>query len=344
MEKIKTNATNRRIREIISAVLKDPPTLIPRPDFQRRLVWTNRDRIAFIETVLKELPFPEIYVCAGEVDTKTAVGTEWLVDGQQRVSTLVSYFRADPSLRLNGELPPYALLPIDAQKSFLEYTLAVRDLGNIPLATVREVFERINSTKYGLNAMEMANARYDGAIKKFAEQMASNPFYAAHEVFTPSDIRRMADMSFQLSLVITLHAGYFDDITAHEQYLERYNEDFPLAAEMEGRLQKVFDIVDIMKLPPKCRWWKKADIFSLLVELDVALHVDKVSFIPIDLSSRLQAFEADLLRFDAHDATLQAEPARFKDLSSYSLAAAQGSTHRKNRITRGEVLSRLIRA
>ncbi|HEU0301635.1 MAG TPA: DUF262 domain-containing protein, partial [Longimicrobium sp.] len=185
---LQTNATNRRIREIITAVKNK--SLIPRPDFQRRLVWTNKDKLAFLDTVLSHLPFPEIYVCAGEVNPETAQGTEWLVDGQQRVSTLYSYFTSDPELRLN-ELPTYASLSETEKRRFLEYTVVVRDLGDVPIETVKDVFKRINSTKYGLNAMELANARYDGAIKRAAEELAEKGFYSEHGVFRTSDIRRM---------------------------------------------------------------------------------------------------------------------------------------------------------
>ena len=74
LERIQTSATNRRVREIISAVKAG--TLVSRPDFQRKLVWTNRDKLLFLDTLLEHFPFPEIYVCAGEVNTETAQGTE----------------------------------------------------------------------------------------------------------------------------------------------------------------------------------------------------------------------------------------------------------------------------
>jgi hypothetical protein len=78
---MKTTASNRKLRTLITGI-RDK-TLIPRPEFQRRLVWTNRDKIRFLETVLGGYPFPEIYIAAGDVDLDTGQGTEMLVDGQQ---------------------------------------------------------------------------------------------------------------------------------------------------------------------------------------------------------------------------------------------------------------------
>ncbi|MFN9951774.1 MAG: DUF262 domain-containing protein, partial [bacterium] len=104
---MQTSGTNRRLRLLISAI-KDG-TLIPRPDFQRRLVWTNKHKEEFIKTVLGQFPFPEIYIAAGDVDTDTGKGTELLVDGQQRLTTLLQYFSGSPDLRL-GTLCPYSAL------------------------------------------------------------------------------------------------------------------------------------------------------------------------------------------------------------------------------------------
>ncbi len=62
---MKTTATNKRIRELLTAI--GDGTLIPRPEFQRRLVWALRHKNAFIQTVLEGFPIPEIYIAAGDV-------------------------------------------------------------------------------------------------------------------------------------------------------------------------------------------------------------------------------------------------------------------------------------
>ncbi|WP_169791645.1 DUF262 domain-containing protein [Sandaracinus amylolyticus] len=337
---LKTNATNRRIRELITAI--NQRALVSRPDFQRRLVWTNRDKVEFVDTILRALPFPEIYVCAGEVDPETAQGTEWLVDGQQRVSTIYEYFSGAQSLRLPPRIPAYAALTEAQKRSFLEYTVVVRDLGSVPLDYVKDVFSRINSTKYGLNAMELANARYDGAIKRSAASLAEHDFYSRRSVFKASDVRRMGDVSFQLSLLITMEAGYFDDTDEHERYLERYNDEYPRAPEMEARLNSVFAALDSADIAGASRWWKKADLFSLIVELDRAVSVDSRAVDPAALRTALTGFEQLLERYQGHDGEMSS--AERERASRYSLAAAQGSNHRKSRITRGEILAEVIRS
>ena len=270
---MKTVATNRKIRVLITS-LRDG-VLIPKPEFQRRLVWSNRHKQAFLDTVLNGFPFPEIYIAAGEVDPDTAQGTEMLVDGQQRITTLYQYFSGSAELKLDDAVPPYSDLSGKAKNAFLEYDVVVRDLGTVEIDQIREVFQRINSTRYALNAMEVHNARYDGEFKAFGEQLAEHKFFETHRVFTASDIRRMGDVRFCLVLIATLMSTYFDGDTELEDYLEKYNDDFPKAAALRKRIDSVLDAIEELALPEGSRVWRKPDFFTLVVELYRAIVEDK---------------------------------------------------------------------
>ena len=71
---MKTSATNRKLRLLLTGIQNG--TLLPRPEFQRRLVWSNKHKLAFLKTVLEDYPFPEIYIAAGDVNSETGEGTE----------------------------------------------------------------------------------------------------------------------------------------------------------------------------------------------------------------------------------------------------------------------------
>ena len=122
---MKTSGTNRKLRVLLTAIKANQ--LIPRPEFQRRLVWNNKHRLEFIKTVLMEFPFPEIYIASGDVNPNTGEGTEMLVDGQQRMTTLMQYFTGSQDLRLVA-LRPYSELSDVEKYAFLEYEVVVRDL------------------------------------------------------------------------------------------------------------------------------------------------------------------------------------------------------------------------
>ena len=162
---MQTTATNRKIRELLTAVQNG--TLKINPAFQRRLVWKNRDKSSFIRTVLDGYPFPEIFVATGGVDLQTGEGTELLVDGQQRVSTLYEYFHDSEHLQLGNQVPSYEALPDDRKTQFLQYDVVVRDLGSISEEDIRNVFQRINSTSYSLKC--------DGDTKLTLRRESSKP-------------------------------------------------------------------------------------------------------------------------------------------------------------------------
>lgn len=181
---MRTSPTSLKVRQLIT--LTRDEKLVPRPEFQRRLVWTTEDKIRFMDTILKSMPFPEIYVANGPVDVNTGEGQQLLVDGQQRVTTICNYFNGDP--RTYGtSLPSYASLDEDRKKAFLDYDVTVRDLGSITTEQIVEVFRRINSTKYALNEIEINNAVYTGALMTLASGFAEHDFFERHRVFRPTD-------------------------------------------------------------------------------------------------------------------------------------------------------------
>jgi len=230
---MKTSPSSLKIRQIIT--LTKEGKLVPRPEFQRRLVWTSADKIRFIDTVLRSYPFPEIYLANGAVNVDTGEGTQLLVDGQQRVTTIVSYFHSDPSTS-GATIPPYAALERQQKEEFLNYDVAVRDLGSVTVEQIIEVFRRINSTKYDLNEVEINNAVYAGELMRLASAFAENDFFDTHKVFRTTDIRRMGDVRFVLQVVITYLAGYFNRDDLFEQFLADYNDQFPQRDEVGKRL------------------------------------------------------------------------------------------------------------
>ena len=112
---MRTSPTSLKVRQLIT--LTREGKLVPRPEFQRRLVWTTEDKIRFMDTILKGLPFPEIYVANGPVDVDTGEGQQLLVDGQQRVTTIFDYFSGDPKTH-GTALPSYSSLEEERNREF----------------------------------------------------------------------------------------------------------------------------------------------------------------------------------------------------------------------------------
>jgi uncharacterized protein with ParB-like and HNH nuclease domain len=330
---LKTTATNRKLRLLLTGIKNG--TLLPRPEFQRRLVWSNKHKVAFLSTVLMELPFPEIYIAAGEVNSETGEGSEMLVDGQQRITTLYQYFIGSEELRLGRELVPYTELDEKQKRGFLEYEVVVRDLGLMSIEEIKQVFLRINSTNYAVNAMEVHNARYDGEFKTFGEEITRHSFFNEHNIFSATDIRRMHDLRLILVIMVTIMSTYFNRDDELEIYLEKFNDEFEYKDEVGKQLEGVFSFIRDCNFAPKSRAWKKADFFTLLVEIHRLLFKDKIDPNPEEIYKRLTAF------YEKIDSIAQIENPPAYALAYYK-ASLQATNDRSSRIMRGQILREVM--
>jgi Protein of unknown function DUF262 len=134
--------------------------LILSPYFQRELVWRETHKRDFIDTILKGYPFPLIFVSRGRIDVERMQATSMLVDGQQRLSTIVEY--------LSGEFDVagkrFEDLSVDQKEEFLKYEVPVIDL-DFPEddPRIKEVFRRLNRTLYSLTEIERLSMEYSSS-------------------------------------------------------------------------------------------------------------------------------------------------------------------------------------
>lgn len=151
--------------------------LILSPYFQRELVWREIHKKDFIDTILKGFPFPLIFVSRGRIDVERMQATSMLVDGQQRLTTIVEYL-AD-KFEVDGK--KYSELSVDEKESFLKYEVPVIDL-DFPEddPRIKEVFRRLNRTLYSLTeierlAMEYSSSDFMLTAKLMARQLIREP-------------------------------------------------------------------------------------------------------------------------------------------------------------------------
>lgn len=327
---MKTSPSSLKIRQLIT--LTKDGKLIPRPEFQRRLVWGSEDKIRFIDTILRGYPFPEIYVANGTVDVDTGEGSQILVDGQQRVTTIVSYFQGDPTT-YGATISPYISLEKEEKEAFLTYDVAVRDLGTVKTEEIIEVFRRINSTKYSLNEVEVNNAVYAGEFMRLASVFSEHEFFDLHKIFRASDIKRMGDVRFMLQVIITMLSGYFNRDDLFEQFLADYNDHFPRRDEIAQRITQTFEYIEECGFASRSRIWKKSDLFTALIQFDLAL-CEKTAPSPSDTLRRIESFYR---RVD--EAGMESpEPA----IGIYAKASIQASNDRLNRTRRGVVIEAVL--
>lgn len=332
------SASNEKLSDIIADV--DEGRLTVRPFFQRRLVWTNADKESLIDTVLRNYPFPEIFMATGTLDLKSSKRVKWLVDGQQRITTLQAYVHGTTDL-LYKKIPRFEQLTSQEQTSFYDYDIAVRDLGSISEDVIREIFRRINSTDYALKSMEVLNAMFNGEYKRYCESLSRSAFFEAHATFSSANRKRMYDITFCVILVTTLLGGYYRRDELNAQYLERYNDEFESLDAIQTGLDRVFDFIDSCGFAPRSRVWKQTDLFTLIVELYSTLVSRGEKLDAKNVGAALQPFYDEVDDLFASAGAVDAS-AHGAEIMRYLKAATKATNDKYARVERAEVISALI--
>ena len=139
-------------------------TLITAPEFQRGDIWAQSVQRFFIDTLLRDLPIPPIYIrMVTDAETKTSYRE--VVDGQQRLNTIVKFINGDLALdkRSRGFAgKTFDSLEEEQQQLFLGYQVGVEQLFGADDDTVLDIFQRMNAYGVSLNRQELRNGKYLG--------------------------------------------------------------------------------------------------------------------------------------------------------------------------------------
>ncbi|HYG88901.1 MAG TPA: DUF262 domain-containing protein [Azospirillum sp.] len=317
---INPSVTNPTIADIYQSI--ESGRLILKPDFQRKFVWTHEHQEDFIDTILNGYPFPEIYVCRGDVDLKLLKTTQFVIDGQQRLTTIKRYIDGVHDKPVS-KIPPFKDLGSKLE-DFLTYKIVVRDIGNVSDETVREVFRRINLTKFKLEDIEIHNAIYDGAFIKTAKEILTLISLKSYGVFHDSEFTRMADLHFVLLVMSTIEfGGYFPEDNEVERNIAGNNEEYNNAEPMKKLLEKTFAVIDRLCLPADSMWFRKSNFFTMVVE--IAKHIDDI---PKDIADRLAALEETVMHNKRNSDNMYGR---------YYQYMYQGTNQRKARVIRSEL-------
>ena len=151
------------------------------PDYQREFIWNIKQQSRFIESILMNLPIPYLFVA--DVADGDRKGSIEIVDGSQRVRTLVRYVRG--CLRLQGleritlaNGTTFEQLSPPRQKRFLRKTLRMIELTeHADEEARREIFDRLNTGGTNLTKMEQRRGSRDGTFMLFVQTCAELPLF-----------------------------------------------------------------------------------------------------------------------------------------------------------------------
>lgn len=318
MTQIPSSPSTKKISDLIGMIKRGD--LILQPDFQRKLVWSIRHKESFIDTILKGFPFPEIYIAQSGIDLETFQAQQVVVDGQQRLSTIISY--------INGELPckkilHYSALDNQQKAAFLNYDVVVRDLKDASSDTIKEVFRRINLTQYRLNDIEINNAIYEGEFISTAKDILNHLDNGSFPLFSDNELNRMGDLNYILMIMATLEeGGYFAGNTMTGEYIIKYDDSYKNAETMKDKILNLFHVIKTFNLDTDSMWYRKSNFFTMFVELS------KVSQIPDDIVAKIHSFEDEVLANKGNEEN---------DFGKYYSVMYTGTNSRGARIKRADI-------
>jgi uncharacterized protein with ParB-like and HNH nuclease domain len=236
------------------------------PNFQRRPVWKKGAKSYLIDTIVKGLPVPIIFLRDLKSDLKTYKAKREVVDGQQRIRTILSF--VDPPLvksftdfdarrdefvinsahnaKLGGK--SFADLDIEDKRKILDYQFSVH---TFPATTddreILQIFARMNATGVKLNAQELRNAEFYGQFKTLAYSLAEEQLtrWQKWEIFNPSQIARMNEVELVSEFMLLITNGVMEKSNATiSKFYKRYDDKFTGSKEVAKRIRKVFDTID----------------------------------------------------------------------------------------------------
>jgi len=217
------------------------------PKFQRRSVWSPQAKSYLIDTILKDKPLPKIFIRAS-TDPKTKKTVREIVDGQQRIRTILSFvkdgFRISKvhNEEFGGLL--YSELPEEIQTDFLKYELSVDLLLDLQDRDILDVFARLNTYSVSLNKQELFNAKYFGYFKQLVYKLSGEfyVFWTENRIFTDRKIMRMAEAELITDILITTLDG-IQSKKAAEKYYAKYDEEFENRKEIESNICSIMDLI-----------------------------------------------------------------------------------------------------
>ncbi|HEV2964705.1 MAG TPA: DUF262 domain-containing protein [Candidatus Angelobacter sp.] len=219
------------------------------PKFQRRSVWSDKARSYLMDTIVRGKPIPKLYM-RQDVNLKTRRTKREIVDGQQRLRTVLSFvtdgFKGSKAHHelLRGKY--FSDLAKDTQHDILKYEFSVDLLQDVPDNEVYDLFARINTYAENLKAQELRNSQYFGQFKSAVYLLSTEfiPFFDKNKIFTPKQILRMAEAEFISELLLAMHEGIrAGGKPIIDNAYKKYDDEFPNRQQHEKRFRETIDSI-----------------------------------------------------------------------------------------------------
>ena len=223
--------------------------LVPNREYQRGAgLWPPSAKSYFIDTILKEFPFPKIYFHE-RLDMKTKRPRREIVDGQQRMSTIAEFVDNMFALGSNAEAAKglrFDQLSEDQQLAFYSYTVSVDVIRNADRAEILQMFRRMNAYTLPLNAPEKRHSEFFGEFKDWINTFLDR--YGAvlvdWKILSSRQIVRMADAEFVADVALAIEEGIVSTSPTKLRDLYKKNDVFFVSHDtIDERMSSAIDVI-----------------------------------------------------------------------------------------------------
>lgn len=208
--------------------LEDDTAEIYIPDYQREFIWKQPQKSKFVESVLIGLPIP--YLFAADSDTEGREGSLEIIDGSQRLRTLVEFTQGKLKLtklqkldKLNG-CKFNDLLP-SRQRRFRRTTIRMIELNSkANEETKLDMFDRLNTGGTKLTFMENLRGSKQGPMMDLIAECAKNALF--NKLCPVSDSRSIRFEREELILRFFAYTDRYEKFSHRvDEFLEKYVKD-----------------------------------------------------------------------------------------------------------------------
>ena len=329
--------------------------LIIDDSYQRRRVWTEKDNVGLMETILLNLVIPEIFLWPSEINPENGDAITHIVDGQQRITAISDFISGEYVLRkqyLKSEIIidsfgnlKFEELPNEVKKDFWSYEFSIVNIDrNCSIEDVKLMFKKLNMTDYRLNEQEIRHST-NSEFGSVSLEISRNEFWDEINVFSSSDVKRMKDVEYCSNILILAEEGIVDQATKKKlnQVYDDYKYEYPNKDFIVKKVIEAINLIRLLVTPDTQQFLSRklqlyttfSFIFDLLEEninLDQTTVEKYISF--VNCYSTLK-----------NEISENAIPSHIRDLyqmiNSYRLASSEGVNKLSNRMLRFEIMRTL---
>lgn len=232
------------------------------PKYQRNSVWNEKAKSYLMDTILRGLPIPPIFM-RQSIDVATKKTFREIIDGQQRLRAITEYIdNKYPVSKTHNEKYGgmyYKDLSEEIQEQILDYDIFVEIISEKDDAVIYDMFARLNTNNCVLNRQEIRNSKFWGEFKVAAYNTAAEyrELLYQNKIFSDKQFSRMDDVELISILMNLFIEGIVSDTpTSIDKLYAKYDKSFDEFEEIKSKfdsvMKQVIDIYDYLNGNIRC--------------------------------------------------------------------------------------------